>query len=133
MSANVTIECEFHFGRQAKGRKTFVAGAEPADPPKGRVPKVSRWMALAIRLESLVRSGAIASYAEAAEVGHVTRARVSQITNLLNLAPDIQAAILFFPKVELGRDPVILAELQPIAKEMDWGKQRRMWERMASH
>lgn len=129
MNEGMTIECDFHFGRQAKGRKTFVAGTEPAEPPKGRVPKVSRWMALALHLETLVRTGTLANYAEAAALGHVTRARVSQITNLLNLAPDIQEAILFLPKVERGGDPVILAELQPIAKELDWAKQRRLWGR----
>src|SRR3712207_3152134 len=32
-----------------------------------------------------------------ARLGHVTRARVTQIMNLLNLAPDIQEAILFLP------------------------------------
>jgi hypothetical protein len=125
----VTIECDFHLGRQAKGRQTFVAGPEPKTP-KGRLPKVTRWMALAIKLDGLVRSGAIASYSEVAELGHVTRARISQIMNLLNLAPDIQEATLSLPGVERGRDPVILAELQPIAAELDWAKQRKMWRRL---
>ncbi|MFO0863678.1 MAG: hypothetical protein U0744_03290 [Gemmataceae bacterium] len=124
----VTIECDFHVGRAAKGRQTFVAGPEPA-MPKGRLPKVTRWMALAIKLDGLVRSGAIRSYSEVADLGHVTRARISQIMNLLNLAPDIQEAILFLPPVERGRDPGILAELQPIAGEVDWEKQRKMWRR----
>jgi hypothetical protein len=125
----MTIECDFHMGRAAKGRQTFVAGPELL-APKGRLPKVTRWMALAIKLEGLVRSGAIASYSEVAELGHVTRARISQIMNLLNFAPDIQEAILFLPAVERGRDPVILAELQPIAAEVDWAKQRKTWRRV---
>ena len=125
----MTIQCDFHFGKQAKGRKTFVAGTEP-EMPKGRLPKVTRWMALAIKLDGLVRSGAIASYSEVAELGHVTRARISQIMNLINLAPDIQEAILFLPKVERGRDPVILAELQAITAEVNWAKQRKMWRRL---
>jgi hypothetical protein len=41
-----------------------------------------------------------------ADLGHVTRARVCQIMNLLQLAPDIQEAILFLPRVEGGRDPI---------------------------
>jgi hypothetical protein len=125
----MTIECDFHMGREAKGRKAFVEGPEP-EMPKGRLPKVTRWMALAIRIDGLVRSGAIASYSEVAALGHVTRARISQIMNLLNLAPDIQEAILFLPAVERGRDPVILAELQPIAAEVDCAKQRKMWRRV---
>ena len=41
-------------------------------------------------------------FAELARVGHVTRARVTQIMNLLNLSPDIQEALLFLPLVEEG-------------------------------
>ena len=126
----MTIECDIRFGTQAKGKIAVLAGPEPESLPKGRLPKVARWMALAIKLDGLIRSGAIASYSEVAELGHVTRARISQIMNLLNLAPDIQQAILFLPAVERGGDPVILAELQPIAAEADWAKQRKMWRRV---
>jgi hypothetical protein len=45
-------------------------------------------MALAIRFEELVRTGPVANRAELARLGHVTSARISQITNLLHLAPD---------------------------------------------
>jgi hypothetical protein len=83
--------------------------------------------ALALRFEGLVRTGAVASYAEIAELGHVTRARVSQVTNLLNLAPDVLEAILFLPRTERGRDPIHLRQLQPIASTFNWGKQRRAW------
>lgn len=41
-------------------------------------------------------------YAELARLGHVTRARLTQIMKLLNLAPDIQEAILFLPAVVAG-------------------------------
>ena len=40
-------------------------------------------MALAIRFEQLVRDGVVADYAELARLGRVTRARMSQIMNLL--------------------------------------------------
>jgi hypothetical protein len=52
----------------------------------------------------------------------------SQIMNLLNLAPDIQEQLLELPRVESGREPVILRELQPIAAEADWRRQREMLE-----
>jgi hypothetical protein len=84
-------------------------------------------MALALRFDQLVREGAVASYAELARLGHVTPARVSQVMNLLCLAPDIQEQILFLPRTEQGRDPVILHQLQPIAQTLDWKKQRRLW------
>ena len=60
----------------------------------------------------------------------LTRARVSQILSLVHLAPDIQEAILFLPRTQRGRDPVILSEVIPIAMELDWKRQRRAWWRL---
>src|SRR5437588_7889859 len=44
-----------------------------------------------------VREGTIKDYAEAARCGRVTRARMTQIMKLLDLAPAIQEMILFLP------------------------------------
>jgi hypothetical protein len=127
MSESLTIECTVHFDRRGR-RKELLPGPRPAGPAEpGRVPRVARLMALAIRLDGLVRSGAIESYAEVARLGHMTRARVTQVMNLLALAPDIQEALLFLPRVERGRAPVLLRDLQPIARTPDWAEQRTMW------
>ncbi len=73
------------------------------------MPRVARLMALALRFEQLIREGVVADYAELARLGHVTRARVTQIMNLLHLAPDIQEQVLLFlSAVERGRDPLVL-------------------------
>jgi hypothetical protein len=77
-----------------------------------------------------VRSGQIGSYCELAALGHVTRARVSQILNLIHLAPDIQEALLFLPPTLRGRDAIILADVQPITAAHDWRKQRRLWRKL---
>lgn len=95
--------------------------------PRGRVPRVARLLALAHRIDDLVRSNQVGGYAAVAAAGGVTRARVSQIVGLLNLAPDIQQAILELPLITEGRDPVSEHDLRPIAKVSDWGKQRQMW------
>ena len=79
--------------------------------------------------EGLLRSGAVENQTEIARLGHVTRARVSQIMNLLNLAPDIQEAILDMPRTLAGRDAVILRDVLPIASTMEWSKQRGMWDK----
>jgi hypothetical protein len=57
---------------------------------------------------------------------------MSQITNLLHLAPDIQEAILSLPPVEHGRDPITERELRPIVAVLDWRKQRRLWKGLPS-
>ena len=84
-------------------------------------------MALAIKFQQLIDDGVVADQAELARLGHVTRARLSQIMNLLNLAPDIQESILFLPLTEEGRDAVGERDVRPIVGEVDWGRQRRMW------
>jgi hypothetical protein len=135
MTDSITIACQVHFeGRGRGNRRRVQAGPpEPAVREPGRVPRVARLLALALRLEERLRRGDLASYAEVAELGHVTRARVSQILNLLNLAPDIQEAILFLPRTVRGRDSVILRDLQPIASTSDWRRQRVLWQQLARH
>lgn len=133
MNTPLTIECDVHFDRKGRGsRKVLETGPQPFRPAEeGRVPRVARLMALAIRCDGLLRDGVVESYTEIGRLGHVTRARVSQIMNLLNLAPDIQEAILHLPRTETGRAPIILAQLQPIASTPDWRKQRILWRQLA--
>ena len=102
----------------------------PADPPPGRVPRITKLMALAIRFEHLLASGAVRDQAELAELGHVTRARITQIMNLLHLAPDIQEAILFLPRVTEGRDPIVERHLRPIVAEANWQGQWTGWQQI---
>jgi hypothetical protein len=129
MSAGLRIERQVHFRRRGRGfRKELEAGLEPIAPvTSGRVPRVARLMALAIRCEQLIREGVLRDYAEIAELGHVSRARVSQVMNLLQLAPGIQEEVLFLPRTNRGRDVCHLQQLQSIAASLDWRKQRRMW------
>ena len=98
----------------------------------GRVPRVARLMALALRFEGLIRDGVVADYAALARLGHVTRARLTQVMNLTLLAPDLQEALLFLPPVVTGRDPLVLRDLQPIATTTDWKKQRKIWAALSS-
>jgi hypothetical protein len=85
-------------------------------------------MALALRFEELLQAGEIKNYAELARLGHVSRARVSQIVQLLSLAPQIQEALLFLPQTLSGRDPIHLRQVLPIAAVLDWRRQRFLWK-----
>jgi hypothetical protein len=127
MSEPITIQCEVHFRPCERGKKQLQAG-KPPEQPRGRIPRISRLVALAIRFDGLIRSGAIESHAELARLGRITRARVSQILNLLHLAPDIQESLLFLPRVEEGRAPITLRQLQPLCQMMDWKKQKQRWQ-----
>jgi hypothetical protein len=128
----VTVTKPIHFSMRNKGAREIREGPKPVPEltEEGRVPRVARLMALAIKIESLIESGAIGDQAEASQLGHVTRARMTQIMNLLLLAPDIQEAILNLPRVSRGKDPIVETHLRPIVAEVDWTRQRRLWQRL---
>ena len=129
MSASIVIERTLPFGRRGRaGSEELQADVQrpltSAPPP--RVPRIARLMALALHIEALVQAGTIQTYAAAARLGHVSRARMSQIMNLLHLAPDIQEDILFLPPTVHGRDLIHLRHLQPIAQVWNWRRQRAL-------
>jgi hypothetical protein len=103
MSAATKMTWAVKFTPVSKGRKTLgVYQEEPPIVEKGRVPRVSRLMALAMKFEGMIRDGVVKDYAELARLGRVTRARISRIMSLTNLAPDIQEAVLFLARVVRG-------------------------------
>ena len=129
MTTPRTIECALPRGRRRSRQP--VRPTRTAVAP-GRVPRVSRLLALALRLDRLVRAGEIADYATLARLGHVSRARVSQILSLVQLAPDIQETLLFLPPTERCRDAIRLRPLQALAALPDWRHQRRRWQELRS-
>ena len=68
-------------------------------------------LALALHFEQLLQSRQVRDHAELALLGRVSRARISQIMNLLYLAPDLQEQLLFRVRTSRGRDPLHLARL----------------------
>ena len=100
------------------------------DIAPGSLPRVTRLMALAIKFDGMIARGEVKDFADLARLGYVTRARISQIMNLLTLAPDIQEALLSLPRTTTGRDPIREHNLRPIIATPYWTRQRKMWEAM---
>lgn len=121
-----TVSRKIHFQNSRRSKKTIRPGEKPKRP-KARMPRISKLMALAIHFQQMLRDGHVEDMATLARYGQVTRARMTQIMNLLLLAPDIQEKLLNLPQTTSGRDTVILRELQPIALEPDWTVQQQMW------
>ena len=131
MSEEKQVETLLHKKRDGK-RIVLSEGKapQPNRPPIGRLPRITRYMSLAIYYEDLIRKGHVHDYAEIAILGHVTRARVTQIMNLRLLAPDIQEQLLSLPRKVLGRDVLTLRKLQAIALEANFEKQRTAWREL---
>ncbi len=88
-------------------------------------------MALAIQCEHLIRDGVIKNQSEHAHYAQVTTARMTHIMWLTNLAPEIQDAILFLPRVESEPDTVKGIDVRRIARVINCGVQRGRWEQIA--
>jgi len=123
----IEIKRKVHFRHGRRSRKAIEVGEAAPEVPVGRVPHVSRLIALAIRLDQLLREGAVTDQAELARIGHVPRARLTQLMDLLCLAPDIQEQVLFLLPTQRGGAAVTERDLRPIAAEVEWGMQRGMW------
>ena len=112
----ITYAFDFRPVKSSDGQPSMVG-----DP----IPRIARLMALAIRFEGLLREKKVRDYADLARRGHVTRARMTQIMKLLDLAPDIQEQILFLPDIK----GLTERNLRPIVRRIDWREQRRLFQK----
>lgn len=112
MTKRLTTTTQVHFKQGRRTRKVMKEGEKP-QAVVSAVPRISRLMALAIRMQDLVDRGEVADCADLAHLAHVSRTRITQIMNLL-LAPAIQEAILFLPRTDGHRAPVRERHIRPI-------------------
>lgn len=126
----VTLSIPIHLATSVH-RTVVREGPKPARPT-GRIPRVSRLLALAHHFQLLLDTGVVRTQMELAELTKFTTARISQIMDLLVLAPDIQEEILFLPPVTKGLAPVTERELRPMLKTLVWSEQRERWAELRS-
>jgi hypothetical protein len=126
-NSSLTLEWNLDAGiRRGKPRK----GAAPVPAATERTPQ-NRLMALAVKFDGMLREDVVTDYADLARLGLITRARMTQIMNLLNLAPNIQEQIMFLPERTEGRETVAERNLRPQARIVSWGRQRKLWRNLA--
>ncbi len=123
--AALTVRVPFHLARPSR-RIELRPGRAPEPAPGANVPRVARLLALAHHYQRLLDEGEVLDYADLARLTGVSRARVSQIMDLLLVAPDIQQEILFMPGFS-GREKITERHLRPISASSDWGEQRELW------
>ena len=125
-----TIHVEVTIPVRQRRRETSQNGEPGAvSKPEGRPqsPRITRLMALAIKFQDMVDRGEVRDYADLASLGYVSRARVTQIMNLLLLAPDIQEEILGLDSLAARTSIVAERHARSLVRIVAWEQQRREW------
>ncbi|MCY2977002.1 MAG: hypothetical protein NTW52_20295 [Planctomycetota bacterium] len=85
MTERLTINRQFHVTKKRRS-KQIQNGSKPI-VPAGRVPRISRLLALAHHCFRLVKTGAIINQSELAHFGQISTTRMTQIMWLDNTHP----------------------------------------------
>lgn len=124
---------EIQFQLHASGRPRRPAGSDAPPSGNGRLPRITQVMALAIHFLDMIQRGDAQDYADLARLGCLTRERMSQIMELIWLAPDIQEEILSFPIAPGCRFPISENAARQIASTPHWEEQRVRWRELLQH
>jgi hypothetical protein len=126
---NSAVEIQFRLHAPTRAAGT---GARPVAPPSGpgRLPRVAQVLALAIHFQDMIQRGEARDYADLARLGCLTRERMSQIMELVWLAPDIQQDILEFRPTGGTRFPISEVAARRIAHALYWKDQRKAWREL---
>lgn len=120
------IQFRLHASKRTEGGDTVIAPSSH----RGRLPRVTQVLALAIHFQDMILHGEARNYADLARLGCITRERISQVMELIWLAPDIQQEILEFPPNKTGRFPVSEVAVRRVAGDLGWTEQREIWRKI---
>jgi hypothetical protein len=118
----VSVPFDFSRRRQSKPKP---------EEPRSYPARVARQLALAHELQRRLERGEFADHADLARELGFTRARISQLMNLLLLAPDIQEEILFL-ETPPGTAGPTEHSLRHVVPALDWDEQRQRWRAASS-
>jgi hypothetical protein len=118
---------EIEFLLQPTPRAPVDGIEDPTRARSGRLPRVTKILALAIELENMIRVGDAKDYADLGRLSCQSRERISQIMRLTYLAPEIQVELLYLPPTSTGRYPISETQLRKIANLLSWEEQRQQW------
>ena len=108
--------------------KVVIITGAAGDIGRAAASRFARGVEVMATSEYATGEGVVRDQSELARLANVSQPRMTQIMRLLSLAPEIQEDLLFLPRVVRGKPLIHEKMLRPIAAEMDWRRQRRMWE-----
>ncbi len=114
--------------RESRKGGQLVSASNPRSRP--RIPRIARLMALAIKFQGMIDRRDVQDYAEIARLGYVTRARLTQIMNLILLAPDIQEEVLGMEGPSIKKTEISERLMRSLAQIALWRQQKRVWAQM---
>ena len=118
--------------RASRVKRDPLAGTAENYASAERVPRMARLMALALKFEQMIREGVVSNYAVLAALGQVSRSRLTQVMNLLNLAPDIQEQILFLTWETAEQRGIHERSVRQLSSHLSWTEQRSRWQVLSS-
>ena len=116
-----TVTFRVRFGNEPRCRQEAPQPepvAETVRLPEGYASSTARYLAMAHRMEALLRDGRLRDYDHAAAWLGVSKTRANTISRMIHLAPDIQERIL------MGDTGASEHRLREVAREAVWEVQR---------
>ncbi len=117
------------FRRKGRSVDFDVTAPKGKPEPVRRPAKVAQQLALAHHLDGLVERGEVANRATLARRLGLTRARLTQLFDLLLLAADLQEQVLRLEAVD-GWEPMSEKTLRAVAQVGTWAEQREAWAKL---
>jgi hypothetical protein len=116
-----------HRRHGTRGEVRFVEA--PSHEPGRHAFRAARMLAVAHALAGMLPS---TSREDLARALGMSQARLSQLLDLLLLAPDIQEELLFM-EAPPGADPLPERALRHVVRALGWPEQRRRWAALRAH
>lgn len=123
----ITVTRTIHIQRGRGNRHRLTEVPAAATVPEGRVPRISKLIALALHFDRLIREGVVSDQSELAALCHITQPRVTQLLNLTLLAPDIIEELLHLPRATIGRDRINERMMRVVSAACSFEQQRKIW------
>ena len=124
----LSVEYKVNFGNgKQKGRAEKKPAAIPKQTPT-KLSRITRLLALAHHLQDLIDQGIVTDYADIARLSNLSRARVTQIMNLMLLTPEIQEDILFSGHKKYIKERGI----RMLLKTVVWEEQAGIWKKLTA-
>jgi hypothetical protein len=134
--ATSAVEQTLPLDEQEPGVRPGTKGSAPSRLNPTQVPRITRLLVLGHHFERLVQEGVVKDYAEIAKLTGLSRARITQITSMTLLAPEIQGSMLLYHTSKpplMHRSTLQERHVRASLHGQCWAIQRHEWLKWAKN